>query len=309
MIRVATYNLYVGADLALLFGATDAADLDRRVGLLRKQLRATAPAERAAAVARLLARHRPDLVGVQELTRWTLAPGEGPALVVSDFRADLEAALEREGCPYDVHAVAPSFGGGMPVPDDGVLSVEGVNAVLVRRDGPVAVEAAETGVFARRLCVPTAVPGVEFPIERGWGAVHGRSRDCTFWFVTTHLEAYDEATRDAQRDELLDRFADGPVILVGDFNATPDVVGMPADFLDAWAAGAGPGYTCGQHPGLTNADSLLSERIDYVWACGPRVTGCTLIGADPADRTRGGLWPSDHAGVLATLDLADLSGG
>ena len=170
MIRVATYNLYLGADLALLFGATDAADLDRKVGLLRGQLRSTAPAERAAAVARLLARHRPDLVGVQELTRWTLAPYEGSAAVVSDFRAELAAALERAGCPYDVHAVAPSFGGGMPVPGVGLLSVEGVNAVLVRRGGPVTVEAAESGAFARRLCVPTAVPGVESSRSSAAGA-------------------------------------------------------------------------------------------------------------------------------------------
>jgi len=308
VIAVATYNLYLGADLALLFGATDATDLDRRVGLLREQLRATAPADRAAAVARLLARHRPDLVGVQELTGGTLTPDDGPAVVLGDFRADLEAVLEREGCPYDVHAVAPSFGGGMPVPDAGVLSVEGANAVLVRRGGPVDVEDAEADGFARRLCVPTAVPGLEFPIERGWGAVRCRAGDRTFAFVNTHLEAYDAATRDAQRDELLARFADGPVVLVGDLNATPDVVGMPADYLDAWTAGTGPGHTCGQSPDLANADSLLSERIDYVWVRGARVTGCTVIGADPADRTCGGLWPSDHAGVLATVDLAHLSG-
>lgn len=309
MIAVATYNLYLGADLALLFGATDTTDLARRVALLRGQLRATAPADRAAAVARLLARHRPDLVGVQELTRWTLTPDDGPAVVLGDFRADLEAALEREGCPYDVHAVAPSFGGGMPVPDVGVLSVEGLNAVLVRRGGPVAVEAVESGVFACRLCVPTLVPGLEFPIERGWGAVRCRAGDRTFAFVNTHLEAYDAATRDAQRDELLARFADGPVVLVGDLNATPEVVGMPADYLDGWTAGTGPGHTFGQSPDLANADSRLRERIDYVWVRGARVTDCRVVGADPADRTCGGLWPSDHAAVLATLDLADLPGG
>ena len=308
MIRVATYNLYLGADLALLFGATDAADLDRRVRLVREQLRATAPAERALAVARLLARHRPDLVGVQELTRWTLTPFEGPPVVLDDFRARLEAALERESCPYDVHAVAPSFGGGMPVPGAGLLAVEGVNAVLVRRGGLVVVEAGEGGAFATRLCVRTAVPGVEFPIERGWGAVRCRLGDRRFRFVNTHLEAYDEGTRAAQRDELLARFAVGPVILVGDFNATPDRVGMPCGYLDAWTAGTGPGHTCGQAPDLANEQSLLSERIDYVWVRGARVTGCTLIGDDPADRTCGGLWPSDHAGVLATVDLADLPG-
>jgi len=134
--------------------------------------------------------------------------------------------------------------------------------------------------------------------------VRCRLGDRTFRFVNTHLEAYDEGTRAAQRDELLARLTGGPVILVGDFNAIPDRVGMPGDYLDAWTAGTGPGHTCGQAPDLANEQSLLSERIDYVWVRGARVTGCTLIGDDPADRTCVGLWPSDHAGVIATVDLA-----
>ena len=28
-----------------------------------------------------------------------------------------------------------------------------------------------------------------------------------------------------------------------------------------------------------------------------------IVGADPSDRTPGGLWPSDHAGLVATIKL------
>ncbi len=305
--RVASYNLYLGADLAQLFRAADAVDLAGRTTLLHEQLRATRAADRAEAVARLLARHRPDLVGVQELTRLTLrADGtQGEERLLSDFGAELTGALERRGCPYDLHAVGPSFGGALPVPGVGVLALAGANAVLVRRHGPVVVETAETGRFARVLEVPTAVPGLSFPIGRGWGAVSCRVGEQRFRFVNTHLEVYDAATREAQRDELLAATGGGAVVVAGDLNATPEQVGMPADLTDAWCAAGdgGPGHTCGQAADLGNEVSALSQRIDYVFVRGLRVIECRVVGAEPGDRTEpGGLWPSDHAAVLATLD-------
>jgi hypothetical protein len=33
------------------------------------------------------------------------------------------------------------------------------------------------------------------------------------------------------------------------------------------------------------------------------VVSAEVVGDDPADRTTGGLWPSDHAGVVATLRI------
>ena len=32
-------------------------------------------------------------------------------------------------------------------------------------------------------------------------------------------------------------------------------------------------------------------------------TSVDVVGEEPADRTASGLWPSDHAGVIATLTL------
>jgi len=48
----------------------------------------------------------------------------------------------------------------------------------------------------------------------------------------------------------------------------------------------------------------MSHRIDLVQFRGPfTVEDVQVVGASPADRVPLGLWPSDHAGVVATLTL------
>src|SRR5262249_32533529 len=65
----------------------------------------------------------------------------------------------------------------------------------------------------------------------------------------------------------------------------------------------------GQAEDLLNVTSTMSRRIDLVQFRGPfTVTDAQVVGASPADRLPLGLWPSDHAGVVATLSLPP-SGG
>jgi hypothetical protein len=53
---------------------------------------------------------------------------------------------------------------------------------------------------------------------------------------------------------------------------------------------------------LLNARSQLSHRIDLIMLRGAfTVEDISLIGNKPSDRTPSGLWPSDHAGIVATL--------
>jgi endonuclease/exonuclease/phosphatase family metal-dependent hydrolase len=314
-LTVATYNLYLGADLARLFAVTSLEQLADEVEVLREQLARTRFTERAAAVARILAREEVDVVGLQEVTRWSLTPlaatdratGEpGPEQVLEDFLPVLLDALAAAGTPYDVHAADRGFGGSLPV-HDGVMSVAGSDAVLVRRGGAFRVTGERTGVYAASHAVRTGIDGVSFPIRRGWGIVAGEVDGSLVVVANTHTEAYDAAARDAQRDELLAELSDvdAPVVLLGDLNATPDVVGVPDPFDDAWlAAGGDPegGHTCGQDADLANPVSSLGERIDYVLVRGARVDQCRVVGADDADRTEPHrLWPSDHAGVVARL--------
>jgi hypothetical protein len=85
---------------------------------------------------------------------------------------------------------------------------------------------------------------------------------------------------------------------------------MPEGFVDAWVAAGHPSEgtaaaTCCQDGDLSNAESSLHERIDYVWARGAHVVSATRIGAGPEGRAADGLWPSDHAGVVVELELPD----
>jgi endonuclease/exonuclease/phosphatase family metal-dependent hydrolase len=301
-LRVATYNVYLGADLSLLFDATRADQLDGRIELVRRQLATTRSAARAAAVAGLVAHKRPDVVGLQEVSRWTTTEARGNERTVVDFLPALVEQLEVAGCAYDVHAVNENFSGAMPVGGDAWMGLTGANVTLVRRDAGLEVVATSMAPYEASFTVVTGVEGLAFPVARSWGRVDLVVRGEPVRFVNTHLEAYDAATREAQRDEVLaaNTGAPGPVVLVGDFNARPDEVAMPDLWVDAWTAGEGLGPTCCQAGDLMNADSLLDERIDHVWLRDARVRRAETFGDRGADRSDRP-WPSDHAGVLADL--------
>ena len=97
----------------------------------------------------------------------------------------------------------------------------------------------------------------------------------------------------------------------GDFNTTADDPSNPshqiyqalihAGLTDAWNPQR-PGPTCCQDPKLLNARSQLEHRIDLILLRGAfAVENINLIGNKPSDRTPSRLWPSDHAGIVATL--------
>jgi hypothetical protein len=81
-------------------------------------------------------------------------------------------------------------------------------------------------------------------------------------------------------------------------------------YSDAWTRRAWPqsGFTCCQDGDLSNAKSVLYERIDMIFSATPpkRVIGPFLLGTTPWEKTwppRFGVWPSDHAAVVATLQF------
>src|SRR3954452_15248970 len=201
-VRVATYNLYLGADLSLVLGERDADELRWGTREVQRQLMTTAFPRRARAIARVLVRERPDLVGLQEVTTWR-ADGRP----VWDFARDLLAALEDLGEPYEVAATVPTFRGSGAVrlgEQDITLDLVGSNTILRRVGSAVRVTATQTGMFGQALEVGAL--GLNGQVSRGWCAVscvvdgapqHGIT------FLNTHTEAYDEVCRDGQRDELL----------------------------------------------------------------------------------------------------------
>jgi endonuclease/exonuclease/phosphatase family metal-dependent hydrolase len=107
-----------------------------------------------------------------------------------------------------------------------------------------------------------------------------------------------------------------PLVFGGDFNTTADDPSNPsfaiyqtlikAGLTDAWKLlhPNQPGFTCCQDADLLNATTFptIKHRIDLILFRGlAGVNNMKVFGDKPSDRTPSGLWPSDHAGIVATL--------
>ncbi len=110
--------------------------------------------------------------------------------------------------------------------------------------------------------------------------------------------------------------ADARVVLMGDLNDTPGspMYGVLANsgYTDTWPAmrPAVVGLTCCHPADLSDQVATFDQRIDYIWTRGfgrddGKVKGSIdRFGNVPADRVAGPeypIWPSDHAGLLASL--------
>ncbi len=140
-----------------------------------------------------------------------------------------------------------------------------------------------------------------------------------FQFITTHLEQVQPYNK-SQALEMLQSAISAttlPVVLVGDFNIQANAPSnstyatyqslLGAGLSDAWELKhpADPGATCCQDASVTNATTNLNQRIDLVLLRGGiEVRDIHLIGNNSSDRVQG-FWPSDHAGIVATLRLSD----
>ena len=140
--------------------------------------------------------------------------------------------------------------------------------------------------------------------------------EVTYRVVNTHLEAFDQLPRVGQMQELVAGLSNvtSPVILLGDFNTpAPDGAAyqllLEAGYSDVWQADSeGSGNTCCQDADLSNQQSGLGMRIDQIFVKGISLReGAAIrtatVGDKAEDKTPGGLWPSDHAGVVAHLPV------
>ncbi len=334
-ITVMTRNLYLGADLGPVLTAPRE-QVPLVVAQTFTKIQGTNFPERAGRLADEIAATQPHLVGLQEVELYrrqspgdAIVGGTTPATeVVIDFLQLLRDALAARGLDYRPVAAdlnfdgeAPAFAGigpSGPMFDD--IRITDFNVILARAD----VHAVNPQSANYAVNLPVSIGSVPFTILRGWASVEATIADVTFRFVDTHLETQvAPPIQEAQASELIGILAseNRPILLVGDFNSAANVFqtrsyGLltAAGFVDAWAQKQprDPGLTCCQAADLRNAQSTLDQRLDIVfWRDGfsartGRIVGgvhVDIVGETPADRTASGLWPSDHAGVAATLTV------
>jgi hypothetical protein len=329
-LRVMTYNLDEGTDFVEVQNASTTPEFLVAVGETISNVRATDPAARMQAVARQIMAAAPTLVSLQEVDRWSSGPFNpltgscGPLTVEFDMLQELMSALAVLGGHYQgaVQAVQYNF-----PPTPGVIlpntflcvQVVDYNVILARTDLSTTRfqwNNPQSGQFVNMVSLSTPVGTI--PLPRVWVSVDATFNSNSFRFIGTHLESIDASIRELQGGELRAGPANAPlpVILAMDSNAQAAPFPLDATYIDFLAAGYSDawsqlfpnasGFTCCQQPFVSNITSQLYQRIDLLLSLGHiEAQNLALFGADPASKTPGGLWPSDHAGVAAQLQVED----
>jgi endonuclease/exonuclease/phosphatase family metal-dependent hydrolase len=318
-LTVMTRNLYVGADVARVLGATTPTEFLVRVAQTYGVVQLTDYPTRAVELAAEIDAADVDIVGLQEVTKWTASgPGAPPSL---DFLAILLDELTARGLAFSVAAVStnltvgpvPLLLCGVPTIGACLLSIQDRDVILVNTATPgLRVTASADGGYVAQQTVPSLIGPLSF--DRGWVSIDGELDGKRFTFANTHLEVEGfGAVQEAQGREFLagpGRGA-GAVIAVGDFNSASDgsTTSTYAEltkswFDDAWDLNpADPGLTCCQNETLSNPTSQLHSRIDLVLTHGAvQALEAHVVGATPFQATAP-FWASDHAGVVATVRL------
>jgi endonuclease/exonuclease/phosphatase family metal-dependent hydrolase len=318
-------NLYLGADLIPLAVQPDVASFEQAAAERFRTVQSNAFGTRAKALAAEIAKHKPDLVGVQEAAVWKRSPDgvkDGTATAASqlvyDAIADLQKELKARKLSYKVVVTRPWFDYEAPTALGFDVRLTQNDVVLARtgKGAKVKLGKAFKGGFTKTFDVPTQVGLARSP--RGWAGVDGTLNGRKFRFVTTHLEAYSPAIAETQMAQLLKQplaSKKRQSILVGDFNSDP----KNASTDDRGAERTPSAYGTVLQAGFTNplprretccfAEDLrqtgekLDSWIDHVVTRpAAKAINSAIVGSKPSSRV-GGLWPSDHAGIVATLRL------
>ena len=304
-VTVMSRNLYLGADIIQLATATDEASMEQKVQQLYGTVQQTNFPVRAKRIAQEIKKTKPDAIAIQEVARY-YQDGK----IAHDWMKLLQGQLKKAGQHYrqvsredEIDVSARSAAG------YNLRLVLG-NAVLVRTGKHTRIKHIRDvhGVFKAQISVPLA-SGTIVNLKRGYAGMDGRIAGKKFRFLAPHAEAYSADVAGQQFAELLAGPAKSkklPTIIAGDFNSDPADASaegynnvIAAGFKDTGKRAA----TCCQDENLLNPVSKLNQWIDHI-VVRPRakVLWSKIVGNTASDRISG-LWPSDHAGVVAKLRL------
>lgn len=331
-LTVMTQNMYLGSSLNPALEATTPEAFVEAVARIYATVQYTNFPQRAEAIANEVEENEPDLIGLQEVSKWTTAGLNPPASY--DFLAILENDLEARGLHYTAASIAhnanigpaPLVSETCPVVAEQFtcsVQLEDRDVILVNDDTPgLTWSNPQSGRYATQQSIESPVGPLSF--DRGWASIDARLKQQPFRFVDTHLET--EESPLVQQTQAAEFLAGpgkgGTIVATGDFNSAADgstttsyaQLTAPGKFRDSWNEKLlGPGVSCCQEsntpplaPGaLNNPVSTLRTRIDLILARGAaRSDGddAHLIGDTPFQATPP-FWPSDHAGVVSELSL------
>jgi hypothetical protein len=323
---VMTYNVNEGTDFLQVVGAQTLPQFLVGVGQIITQVQGTNPPERMQAVAGKILEAQPELLSLQEVDQWytgTFDPIAGTCGTMTlqyDMLQELLSALAEQGGHYEVAVQVtqnafPPTPGLIPPATYLCVAVTDYDVVLARTDLPSWIfrwSNPQSGQFVNQLVLPTPIGPVPYP--RAWASVDAQFFGHSLHYVNTHLESFDANVRELQGDELRAGPANSilPVIIAMDSNAQafplpqdPTYVDfISAGYHDAWSRlfPKRAGLTCCQDEADNNPVSQLYQRIDLVLTHGSVIPlGAVLLGTDPRSRLSDGLWPSDHAALVAAV--------
>jgi len=313
-LKVMTRNMDAGTDLNFFF-VTD--PVTATTLTFNEVLASNIPA-RAALLANEIATEGPDLVGLQEATLWKAGPpGQAPTIVLDQIQLLLDA-LAALNVHYNAIAVNILTSIAAPTNAGLLVSFTDRDAVLVRTDlkqSDLKLSNVQEHIYDTKFSFPIA--GVNITVLRGFISVDAKVRGKVARFITTHLESLVPGLPDAQQPQLAQtaellafvRTTAVPVILTGDFNANaelgPDHSATPGNivafgFSDAWRIFNPPGtgftWPLFLEDLLTATPVTPFERIDLIFARYLNVLDIHRTGLTPP-------WPSDHAGIVATIQI------
>lgn len=313
-LKVATWNIYLGADIMPIVAEELVGTRHDRVRRFAEQVRDTRFPDRARAIAAAVGKTAPDVIGLQEVVRYTNIRA-GDVELIADHLQTLLAALEVDGEPFSIVAKAETYTAEYPLSDSAYLGFQNFDVILARAAALASGKLTflQSGSRVYSTCEP-ATPGA---VDRsGW--VYADlllDRRIPFRFHETHLEAGSADVRLLQARELAAASGAHPhaSVVVGDLNTTAADGVLEAfgevGLQDAWPHGIDAGPTWRQRDDLRGCEPHL-QRLDYVLADTSLVTTleARLMGAAAEERTttEPRLWPSDHAGVAATLRVSGL---
>ena len=335
-VKVMTWNIYVGANVDAVLEATDPEQIPLLVATAYQELLSTNFNERAQTIAQFIKKHRPNLIGLQEVSliqRYSsLPPAPGSLIEQFDYLQILLDKLASFGLNYQVagqvnnaDVVVPRLADPLTFDFDYVRLLDS-DVVLAHQNVEI------SNVVTANYQAALPVPDLGIAIPRGYVAVNARVGQKTYRFVNTHLESFTDQVRLPQAQELAAALAGEtlPIILVGDFNTlaptpldpdggiTYQFLTKDAGYMDIWPHNRfrreGEGFTASHDSDLRDVVPNLTKRIDLVFVRNHNIrhssesvsfgpVQAVVRGDELNERTSSGMWPSDHAGIFARLHI------